>query len=436
MESVSIVGFGHIGSAIATVLSEKSKIIYGIDNNKKHIENLNKLECPFEEPYFKKNLIKKIKEKKILCTNDFSYISKSDVIINTVGTPFENNKVNLSYLFSSMKKIAKHAKKNSLIIIKSTVPPRTTIEIYEKYFKRKKILLCFSPERIAEGNMIQEFKKLPIIIGGIDKKSSIAAEKFFKKHLKVKLIKTNNSTEAELVKLFDNLWIDLNIALGNEVGKVSKVLNVNALNVIKAANTLKKGSSYVNILTPSVGVGGYCLTKDPLFLNQFAKKMNVKIYTPITSRKINDSMPNYLKLLFEKKIKELKLKQIKALILGYSYKSNTGDTRFTPVEKFINLINKKKLLKQLDICDPLVSKEKILSRFSKNNFKNFSQVIKNKKKYDVIFFMNCHTLFKKKLSHIFNSLKQKGLIVDGRYYFTEKEIKKIKRKYNFLGVGW
>ena len=173
------------------------------------------------------------------------------------------------------------------------------------------------------------------------KKGSIAAEKFFKKHLKVKLIKTNNSTEAELVKLFDNLWIDLNIALGNEVGKVSKVLNVSALNVIKAANTLKKGSSYVNILTPSVGVGGYCLTKDPLFLNQFAQRMKVKIYTPITSRKINDSMPKYLKLLFEKKIKELKLKQIKALILGYSFKSNTGDTRFTPVEKFINLINKK-----------------------------------------------------------------------------------------------
>ena len=154
--------------------------------------------------------------------NDYSYV-KSQIIINTVGTPFENNKVNLSYLYSSMQQISKYVKKNSLIIIKSTVPPKTTQEIYNRFFKEKKVLLCFSPERIAEGNMIKEFKKLPIIIGGVNKVSSAVAEKFFKKHLKVKIIKTNNSTEAELIKLFDNLWIDLNISLGNEVGKICNI---------------------------------------------------------------------------------------------------------------------------------------------------------------------------------------------------------------------
>ena len=159
MKRISIVGFGHIGSAIATVLSLKSKIIYGIDNNKNFIEKLNKLQCPFEEPYLKKSLLNEIKKQKIICTTDFSYISKSDVIINTVGTPVKNNKVNLSYLNSSMLKISKYVKKNSLIIIKSTVPPQTTQKIYNKYFKGKKVQVCFSPERIAEGKMIKEFKK-------------------------------------------------------------------------------------------------------------------------------------------------------------------------------------------------------------------------------------------------------------------------------------
>ena len=243
--------------------------------------------------------------------------------------------------------------------------------------------------------MIKEFKKLPIIIGGIDKKSADTAESFFKKHLKVKIIKTNNSTEAELIKLFDNLWIDLNISLGNEVGKICNNLNVNALDVIKAANTLKKGSSYVNILTPSVGVGGYCLTKDPWFLSEFAKKINVEMHTPKISRKINESMPKFLFSIFKNKIQELKYKNINILILGYSFKSNTGDTRFTPVEKFINLIRKEKFVNQLFISDPLVKTNDILSKFSKTKFKNFKEILKIRNKYDVIFFMNGHHEFKK-----------------------------------------
>ena len=436
MNKVAIVGLGHIGSAIATVLSLKSKIIYGIDNNIKHIENLNNFKCPFQEPNLKNALISQIIKKKILCSNDFSLVSKSQVIINTVGTPIENNKVNLSYLYSSMQKISKYVKKNSLIIIKSTVPPKTTEEIYNKFFKRKKVLLCFSPERIAEGNMIKEFKKLPIIIGGIDKKSADTAEIFFKKHLKVKIIKTNNSTEAELIKLFDNLWIDLNISLGNEVGKICNNLNINALDVIKAANTLKKGSSYVNILTPSVGVGGYCLTKDPWFLSEFAKKINVEMHTPKISRKINESMPKFLFSIFKNKIQELKYKNINILILGYSFKSNTGDTRFTPVEKFINLIGKEKFVNQLFISDPLVKTNDILSKFSKMKFKNFKEILQIRNKYDVIFFMNGHHEFKKNLNKIMKKINKKGLIVDGRYYFSKEQIKRIKKNYNFLGVGW
>ena len=436
MNNIAIVGLGHIGSAIATVLSLKSKIIYGIDNNSKLINSLNDFECPFQEPYLKNSLISKIKKKKIICSNDFSYVAKSQVIINTVGTPFENNKVNLSYLYSSMQQISKYVKKNSLIIIKSTVPPKTTQEIYNRFFKEKKVLLCFSPERIAEGNMIKEFKKLPIIIGGVNKVSTTAAEKFFRKHLKVKIIKSNNSTEAELIKLFDNLWIDLNISLGNEVGKICNILGVNALDVIKAANTLKKGSSYVNILTPSLGVGGYCLTKDPWFLSEFAKKINLEMYTPKTSRKINEGMPNFLHSIFKNKIKKLKYKNLNILILGYSFKSNTGDTRFTPVEKFINLIKKDKFVNNLSISDPLVKIKDVLSNFSKLNFKNFEETLKIRNKYDVIFFMNGHDQFKKNLNKIMKTIKKQGLVVDGRYYFSNDQIKRIEKNFKFLGVGW
>ena len=436
MDRISIVGFGHIGSAIATVLSVKSKKIYGLDNNKELIKKFNEGDCPFEEPYLRQKLIPKIRNKKIICTSDYSVISKSNIVINTVGTPIFAKKVDLSYLENSMKKIARFVKKNTLIIIKSTVPPKTTINLYKKFFRNKNVYMCFSPERIAEGNLINEFKKLPIILGGVNDESNRVAEKFFKRYLNVKIIKTSNSTEAELVKLFDNLWIDLNISLGNEVGKICNKLDVNAMNVIKAANTLKKGSSNVNILMPSIGVGGYCLTKDPWFLHNYAKEHELDIYTPSVSRKINDGMPLYLSEIFLNKIKNLKIKKPKILILGYSFKSNSGDTRYTPVEKFISLIKKNRNLGQIHICDPLVRRENILSDFSKNLFINFNDVTSSKGKYDVVFLMNGHKIFKLNIKKIFSSIKQKGLLVDGRYYFTEKEIIKIKEKLNFLGVGW
>ena len=232
------------------------------------------------------------------------------------------------------------------------------------------------------------------------------------------------------------MWIDLNISLGNEVGKICNKLDVNAMNVIKAANTLKKGSSNVNILMPSIGVGGYCLTKDPWFLHNYAKEHELDIYTPSVSRKINDGMPLYLSEIFLNKIKNLKIKKPKILILGYSFKSNSGDTRYTPVEKFISLIKKNRNLGQIHICDPLVRRENILSDFSKNLFINFNDVTSSKGKYDVVFLMNGHKIFKLNIKKIFSSIKQKGLLVDGRYYFTEKEIIKIKEKLNFLGVGW
>jgi len=436
MRKVCIVGFGHIGTAIAAVLAKKADIVYGIDIDRNLIRKLNKFECPFEEPKLKKTLNQYIRDKKIICTTNFSYIRNADVIINVVGTPIYKKKPNLTFLKKSFKKISKYVKKNSLIILKSTVLPETTINIYNKYFTKKNVLMCYSPERIAEGNLMQEFLKIPIIIGGINKKSAIASEKFFKKYLNVKIIQMQNSTEAELVKLCDNLWIDLNIALGNEIAKVCNVLDVDALNVIKAANSLKKGSHNVNILSPSVGVGGYCLTKDPWFLYNFSKEKKINLYTPRISRKINDGMPRYVYSIFKKYIIKNKIKNPSILILGYSFKSNSGDIRFTPVEKFLNLLDNDISFKDYNVVDPLVDKEKIANKIIKNKFLDFEKIINGQSLFDIMIFMNGHSIFKKNINNIKSRLNNGGLIIDCRYYFNKNEINKIKKRHNFFGVGW
>ena len=147
-------------------------------------------------------------------------------------------------------------------------------------------------------------------------------------------------------------------------------------------------------------------------------------------------MPKYVYDIISNKIKNENLKNPKLMILGYSFKSNSGDTRNTPVEKFINLLKKDKNLYDIDLTDPLVLKKEILSNYSKKIFINFSDFLKSKKKYDVIFFMNKHEQFTIFLKEILNKVKKNKLIVDGRYYFTSNEIIKLRKKFKFIGVGW
>ena len=267
---------------------------------------------------------------------------QSDVIIVTVGTPLKNNKPNFNQIDNVCKSLLKHCKKNQLIILKSTVMPGTTRKYFSKLFK-KKLFISYSPERIAEGNALKEFKKIPIINSGINKISQKRSEYFWKNKMKFETISVSSLETAEMSKLADNAWIDLNIALANELAKFIDInnLNTDVLEVIKTANTLKKGDSYVNILMPSIGVGGYCLTKDPLFLHYTAKQKGLMLNTFKAGRKVNDSMPSYAtsKILnFYKNTKNLNI-----LIIGLSFKSNTGDIRFSPIFDLIKNLQKKDL---------------------------------------------------------------------------------------------
>ena len=157
-------------------------------------------------------------------------------------------------------------KDDQLIIVKSTVPPCTTEEdvaIPLRQFAEVDVAFC--PERLAEGNAINECKNIPVVIEGLMKEVLKRACEFWSQALSIKCIKVQNSRAAELVKLADNAWIDLNISLAFELAKISDIINVDVLSVIDAANSLPKGDYNVNILRPSIGVGGYCLTKDPFF---------------------------------------------------------------------------------------------------------------------------------------------------------------------------
>ena len=436
--NVSVIGFGHIGSVISSVLSSKGCKVTGIDLNLNLVNEFKNGNSPISEPNLQDIISSSLNSKNLTITDTYDSIRSSEVVIITVGTPLNpDNEADLSGLKKCCDDIEPYLRSGQLVILKSTVPPGVTRNIVEKSLnKNKDIDVVFSPERLAEGNAIIEFQTLPIVIGGKSNKASLKASKFWKKWLNVKTIIVNNYETAEMVKLASNAWIDLNIALANDLARLTDKLDfkIDILEAINAANSLKKGSGYINILSPSNGVGGYCLTKDPLFLYSLGKNNGLELNTIKAGRITNDVMPEHSsnRIITYAKSFGKKLNDFKIAILGASFKSDSGDIRNSPVIPFIQNI-KGKGINKISVFDPLVTE----SDKSKLGFYLNSSLEQSIKDVDCIAFMTGHKQFKDLSLNYLNKLSKPGcLIFDGRRYFSKNEIQNIlSLGMNYRGVG-
>ena len=437
---IAVIGVGYIGAVLSAVLAERGNKVIAIDINKNYIDKYKKGISPIKEPGLDELIYKVVNNGNFKASTDFSEINDCEVILITVGTPLkEDGSADKSAISNVIKSISPHIKNGQLIIVKSTVPPFTTEqEVGSPLCKIADVDVAFCPERLAEGNAINECKSIPVIVGGINEKSGNNAVKFWENCLGVECIKLNNARSAELVKLADNAWIDLNISLAFELAKLADKMGIDVLPVIKAANSLPKGEGKVNILLPSIGVGGYCLTKDPWFLNAFAAKYDSDFKTAITSRNINNESPIYAaKRLEETIVSKLSPKNprnIKIGILGLAFKNNTGDCRFTPTIEFIKFLSQKGY--QIEIHDPYINE----NDYKLFNFKNvikvdsIDKVIRNS---NVLAFLAGHKEFHAiKTNHLINNLNKDSIIFDGRMFFSEDKIKEFKSYgFTFRGIG-
>ena len=319
-------------------------------------------------------------------------------------------------------------------MLKSTVPPKTTEDIVHPILsEHAKVHLGFSPERLAEGKAIEEFLSIPVVVGGVDAISTSVIADFWRQALDIEVIELRSSTAAELVKLADNWWIDLNIAMAHEVAKISDKMGVDALEVISAANSLPKGQHFVNILYPSVGVGGYCLTKDPWFVHHYGKRLGVDIRTPVVSREINDGMPEYSFDIIKDYIDDLGIPypKVKVAICGVSFKNNTGDIRFTPTKLVIDKLIE--LGVNVEVCDPWVTEddaEKVTDR----DLVTLDKALENA---HVAAFLAGHDEFKALTpEHLSEVLQPKALVFDGRLFPSAPYIESLKAQgLVYQGVG-
>jgi UDP-N-acetyl-D-mannosaminuronic acid dehydrogenase len=351
---VSIIGLGYIGLPTAAVLASKGVGVIGVDVNQKVVDIVNKGEVDSIEPELDV-LVRKAVSKGLL--KAVTRPEKADVFIVAVPTPFENNyKPDLSYIQSAAKSIAPILEKGNTIILESTSPVGTTEKIIEWIrverpdlifpevcgdILNNDISVAYCPERVLPGNVIRELKENDRIIGGITSQCSEIARDLYKLFVKADCLITDCRT-AELSKLVENSFRDVNIAFANELSLICDKLDVNVWEMINLANRHPR----VNILQPGPGVGGHCIAVDPWFIVDSAPHEAKLIRT---ARIVNDAKPSFVLDKIDNAVSETGKDKSNLIIacLGLTFKPDIDDLRHSPalnIAHQINLMNFEKVL--------------------------------------------------------------------------------------------
>jgi nucleotide sugar dehydrogenase len=362
---IAVVGFGYIGTVIGAVLADRGWPVTGIDVRQNVVDEINSGKTSVPEPGLGEMVATNVRVGRLRATTDFGAIAHNDFVIVTVGTPLgPDYEPIVDDIKAAARAVGEHLHRGHLVVLKSTVPPDTTENIVLPILEETSGLragadfgLAFCPERLAEGQAIHELTSIPVVVGAVDELSARACSTLWRHALGVDSIVVDDPRTAEMVKLADNLWIDLNIAMANEMAKVCDRLNMDVLQVIDAANSMPKGTHNVNILRPSMGVGGYCLTKDPWFVNHLGESLGLALGIPRTSRTVNDTMPAYTYGLLTQLLadQDKVIETSKIAVLGIAFKNNTGDCRLTPTKYVVELLEQSGC--GLSIHDPWVPDE-------------------------------------------------------------------------------
>jgi len=346
MSKICVLGQGYIGLPTALLFANNGHEVVGIDVNKRVVDTLKAGKMPFEEKGFQELLDGAIAKNAFRAE---SLVEEADVFLVAVPTPFDSEMrmADLKYVVSACQMIAPHLKKGNLVIIESTIPPKTCEKQVKQILEKSTLKMCedfyvsHCPERAIPGNTLHEMVYNDRVIGGVDEKSTQLTADLYSSFVKGNLHLTT-STTAEMIKLMENTFRDVNIALANEFAQIADDYGIDVWKAIEIANKHPR----VNILKPGPGVGGHCIAIDPWFLTENANNSSLIMM----SRQINDSMPQYVL----KMVKEMVagIENPKITVFGVAYKGDIADTRATPAKKFIKLAEKEGF--KVKIYDPFV----------------------------------------------------------------------------------
>lgn len=346
---VNIVGLGYIGLPTSLMLAAKGNDVIGTDINEELVLKLNSGLVTFEENGLQ-NLFKDAIDNGITFSNDYSV--DADVYIVTVPTPYdiETKKIDPTFLIDAVKTILGVSNKGAIIVIESTVSPGTI----NKYIRpllldsSKKFELVHAPERILPGAMIDELISNPRTVGADDEEVGNIIVDLYKTFC-IADISLTTIEVAEMSKVVENTFRDINIAFANELTKICKKAQLDIYEVIKIANQHPR----VNILSPGPGVGGHCISVDPWFLvGDYPEDANLILQARI----VNDSMPAYV---LGRLREVMGLNQVvdfsRVGIYGITYKENVDDIRESPTMQFYSILNSEE--KNMKFYDPMLKRK-------------------------------------------------------------------------------
>ncbi|MEN6392150.1 MAG: nucleotide sugar dehydrogenase [Syntrophomonas sp.] len=344
MGTICVIGLGYIGLPTAVVLSLHGYKVIGADSNEQVLNELSRGYTHIKEPSLNGALKKALTGGSLLLS---ATTKPADIFIIAVPTPNKSDKsCDLSFVLQAINGLLPHLSGGNLIIIESTIPPLTCEETVKPLIETtglkvgKDLFLAHCPERVMPGMIMQEITENDRVIGGYSEECAKRAAAVYSSFIKGQIILTDLRS-AEMTKLMENTFRDVNIALANELAKICNHLGINVLKVIDMANKHPR----VDFLKPGPGVGGHCLAVDPYFIVEKAPDLAELISQ---ARKINCSMPDYI----VKKVRGLLCgtKSPRIAVLGVSYKGDVEDTRESPALDIIEMLKAEGF--QLRIYDP------------------------------------------------------------------------------------
>jgi UDP-N-acetyl-D-mannosaminuronic acid dehydrogenase len=325
MSTVCVHGMGYIGLPTATMLANYDHRVFGYDTDAEVRSKLRNGNVHFEEPGLRAFVTQALESEQLEITDE---VLPAKYHVICVPTPFdeESKEADLTYVRSAGRAVAEHLRRGDTVILESTVPPGTTEGVLGPILEESSLSagddfsLVHCPETVLPGNIITELRENNRIIGGVNAVSAESAVRLYESFVDGDIRTATDATVAEFVKLIQNTFRDVNIALANEIAMLADDYGVDARGAIDLANSHPR----VDILQPGPGVGGHCLPIDPWFLGDGSDRLDLIS----TARRINDGMPGYIIELLRDELGDLRGRTI--AILGVAYKGDVGDTRMSP----------------------------------------------------------------------------------------------------------
>lgn len=421
---LAVVGSGHVGLPMAVSFAKAGCRVYAVDTDRTLVDQVNSGSDPIGEPGLQEEIARNISSGRLKATADLRQISEeSDVFIISVPTPTRGRQPDLTFLIKAIEETSVGLKRGKTVVIVSSVPPgtvngpvRSLLEQRSGLKAEEDFYLAYVPERITPGNALRDILENPRLVGGVGPSSAEHACQLFQKICKK--VTVTSVERAEVSKLAENTFRDVNIAFANELALLCETLGVDVMEIIELANTHPR----VKIHKPGGGVGGPCLPKDPwLLIHSYDRARIIP-----TARIVNDGMPEHIVSLVERALKSVgkTVSGSATSVIGTAYKGGTSDSRLSPSKTVIEGLMKRG--SRVIVYDPYSSES-----FGGHQADSLEECLIGS---DCLVVMTDHQQFVGiDLRMCRKVMSKRPVIVDGRRIINSEDAKKLG--FVYCGIG-